>query len=71
MKRKPIFMSEQLINEIKTKTNTNKNLFVEDMVTGEYHRCYGIAFDDEGNMILRIKSLNNLHNGINDLYGGD
>lgn len=69
MKRRAIFTSTGLVNEIKLKANGNqKNTFIEDMVTGEYYRCYGVAFDEDGNLILRVKSLNALSNGINDLY---
>lgn len=66
MKREAIFTSRKLINELST--DKNENVFIEDMVTGQYYRCFGVVFDEDGNMIIRAKNLHDLHNGVNDLY---
>lgn len=67
-KRKTLFTSQSIINEIEKKSNKNENVFIEDMVTGEYYRCYNVVFDENNNMILQAKSLKDLFNGTNDLY---
>lgn len=67
-KRKMLFTSQSIMNEIEKKSNKNENVFIEDIVTGEYHRCYNITFDNNNNMILQVKSLKDLFNGTNDLY---
>ena len=67
-KRKMLFTSQSITNEINEKTNKNENVFIEDMVTGEYYRCYNVTFDENNNMILQVKSLKDLSNGTNDLY---
>ena len=64
-----LFNNKALIEEINRKTNDNKKeLFIEDMVNGQYYRCYGVVYDDDGNLILRCKSLEDLYDGIIDLY---
>lgn len=69
MKRKAIFTSNGLIEEIKRATNgEQKNLFVEDMVTGAYFRCFGVIEDESGDLILRVKSEEDLAEGNYDLY---
>lgn len=67
-KRKMLFTSQSITNEIEKKSNKNENIFIEDMVTGEYYRCYNVTFDKDSNMILQVKSLKDLSNGTNDLY---
>lgn len=73
MQRKAIFTSNGLIEEIKRKTGGNqKEVYIEDMMNGAYHRCFGVVFDDEGNLILRIKSLEDLYDDTaRDLYQGE
>lgn len=69
MKRKTIFTSNGLIEEIKRATDgEQKNLFIEDMVTGAYFRCFGVVEDESGDLILRVKSIKDLEEGNNDLY---
>lgn len=69
MKREPIFTSNGLIEEIKRKTNNEqKEVFIEDMVDGVYYRCFGVVEDKNGDIILRVKSLIDMMNGVNDLY---
>ena len=67
-KRKMLFTSQSITNEINKKTNKSENVFIEDMVTGEYYRCYNVTFDKDNNMILQVKSLKDLFNGVSDLY---
>lgn len=68
MKRKMLFTSQSIIDEINKQTDKNENVFIEDMVNGAYYRCYGIVFDEDNNLILRVKSLEDLYDGIIDLY---
>lgn len=69
MKRKAIFTSNGLIEEIKRATNgEQKNLFVEDMVTGAYFRCFCVVEDESGDLILRVKSEEDLAEGNYNLY---
>lgn len=69
MKRKAIFTSNGLIEEIKRATDgEQKNLFIEDMVTGVYFRCFGVIEDESGDLILRVKSEEDLAEGNYDLY---
>lgn len=69
MKRKAIFTSNGLIEEIKRATDgEQKNLFIEDMVTGAYFRCFGVVEDKSGDLILRVKSEEDLAEGNHDLY---
>ena len=42
-KRKMLFTSQSITNEINKKTNKSENVFIEDMVTGEYYRCYNVT----------------------------
>lgn len=68
MERKALFTSQSIINKINEKSAKNENVFIEDIVTGKYHRCYGVEFDENGNLILKVKSLEDLYSGTNDLY---
>lgn len=65
MKREAIFMSKQLINKLKTEEN--KNVIFEDMVTGKLYRCYNVE-EQPYRVIIRIKNIEDLENGVNDLY---
>lgn len=69
MQRQPLFNNQVIIEEINRKANSNKKeVFIEDMVNGAYYRCFGVVFDDDGNLILRCKSLEDLYDGVHDLY---
>lgn len=69
MERKAIFTSNGLIEEIKRATDgEQKNLFIEDMVTGAYFRCFGVVEDESGDLILRVKSEEDLAESNHDLY---
>ena len=65
MKREAIFMSKQLANKLKTEEN--KDVFIEDMVTGKLYRCYNVE-EQPYRVIVRVKSIEDLENGVNDLY---
>ena len=69
MQRKSIFYSKALIEAINKETNDKQtNLFFEDMVNGAYYRCLGIAYDEDGDLIIRIKSVGDMYDGVHDLY---
>ena len=69
MERKMIFTSKSVVEEINRKTNgEQKEVYFEDMVNGAYYRCFGVEYDTDGNLILRIKSLEDLYDGVIDLY---
>ena len=38
------------------------------MVTGAYFRCFGVVEDESGDLILRVKSEEDLAEGNYDLY---
>lgn len=69
MERRTIFTSKGLIEEINNKTNNEqKNIYIEDMVNGVYYRCFGVEFDENENLVLRVKALEDLYEGVIDLY---
>lgn len=69
MQRRAIFSSKGLIEAINQETNDKQsNLFFEDMVNGAYYRCLGIAYDEDGDLIIRIKSVEDMYDGVHDLY---
>ena len=69
MERRTIFTSKGLIEEINNKTNNEqKNLYIEDMVNGAYYRCFGVEFDENENLVLRVKALEDLYERVIDLY---
>lgn len=69
MQRRAIFYSKELIEAINKETNDKQTrVFFEDMVNGEYYRCLGIAYDEDGDLIIRIKSVEDMYDGVHDLY---
>ena len=69
MQRKAIFYSKELIEAINKETNDKQaRVFFEDMVNGAYYRCLGIAYDEDGDLIIRIKSVEDMYDGVHDLY---